>query len=308
MFAFFGCSKQNTPQINVSITDGRCISKLSVNKGDTVESVLEQAELKINKNDDIKPSLDSKLEKDTKIKINRSVTVKLVYEGEKEYTMKGKKVGDIIKKAGLDKEPHLYVNYENDVFLSDVEGDIVAYKKNQVTVVADGNTKTYLTAKKTVREVLEECKIKLGKNDRVSADLDAKIEEGTKIVVNRVKIETVEVTESIPYSTRTEKTSSMYVGQTKVKTNGVNGQKIVTYKITYVDGVIESKVAVGSKVVKDAVAKVVLSGTKAKPVPTTKAKPSKHIVSKVAEYDCDGSGHGYYTIRWSDGSVTYQDF
>ncbi len=32
------------------------------------------------------------------------------------------------------------------------------------------------------------------------------------------------------------------------------------------------------------------------------------IVSKEAVYDCDGSGHGYYIITHSDGSVTYEDF
>ncbi|MCD7716460.1 MAG: SH3 domain-containing protein [Lachnospiraceae bacterium] len=32
------------------------------------------------------------------------------------------------------------------------------------------------------------------------------------------------------------------------------------------------------------------------------------VVSKEAVYDCDGSGHGYYIITHSDGSVTYEDF
>lgn len=32
------------------------------------------------------------------------------------------------------------------------------------------------------------------------------------------------------------------------------------------------------------------------------------IVSKEKIYDCDGSGHGYYVIKWSDGTVEYKDF
>ncbi len=34
----------------------------------------------------------------------------------------------------------------------------------------------------------------------------------------------------------------------------------------------------------------------------------RKIVSKEKIYDCDGSGHGYYSITWSDGSVEYEDF
>lgn len=32
------------------------------------------------------------------------------------------------------------------------------------------------------------------------------------------------------------------------------------------------------------------------------------IVSKEKVYDCDGSGHGYYLIKWSDGTEEYEDF
>lgn len=32
------------------------------------------------------------------------------------------------------------------------------------------------------------------------------------------------------------------------------------------------------------------------------------IISKEKIYDCDGSGHGYYIIKWSDGREEYEDF
>ncbi|MCD7736779.1 MAG: hypothetical protein LUI07_07455, partial [Lachnospiraceae bacterium] len=35
---------------------------------------------------------------------------------------------------------------------------------------------------------------------------------------------------------------------------------------------------------------------------------SKTEVSREAVYDCDGSGHGYYVVTYSDGSVEYIDF
>lgn len=39
------------------------------------------------------------------------------------------------------------------------------------------------------------------------------------------------------------------------------------------------------------------------------AQPTqKTEVSRQAYDDCDGSGHGYYEITWSDGSVTYENY
>ena len=36
--------------------------------------------------------------------------------------------------------------------------------------------------------------------------------------------------------------------------------------------------------------------------------PKRKIVSREKIYDCDGSGRGYYIIKWSDGEVEYKDF
>ena len=39
------------------------------------------------------------------------------------------------------------------------------------------------------------------------------------------------------------------------------------------------------------------------------SKPrGKTVVSRQKVDDCDGSGHGFYIITYSDGSVEYQDY
>ena len=50
--------------------------------------------------------------------------------------------------------------------------------------------------------------------------------------------------------------------------------------------------------------------TTAAPKQTTAAatKAAKSVVSKTPFYDCDGSGHGYYEIVYSDGSKGYEEF
>ena len=71
-----------------------------------------------------------------------------------------------------------------------------------------------------------------------------------------------------------------------------------TYEITYVDGKEDHRKAVSEKMLKEPVSQVVTKGTKQR----------RRIVSKQKVEDCDGSGHGYYIITWSDGKVEYQDY
>jgi uncharacterized protein YabE (DUF348 family) len=95
-------------------------------------------------------------------------------------------------------------------------------------------------------------------------------------------------------------------GQEQVTRKGENGEKEVSYKVTYVDGVEESREVTGETVTKEPVNKVIQVGTKEEPAPVS--PPERTVVSKKAFYDCNGSGHGYYVITYSDGSAEYEEF
>ena len=73
--------------------------------------------------------------------------------------------------------------------------------------------------------------------------------------------------------------------------SGENGEKEVTYRVTYVDGKEESREEISSKVVKEPVDRIVRSGTRAE----------KTIVRKWKEVDCDGTIIWHY--EYSDGST-----
>lgn len=117
-------------------------------------------------------------------------------------------------------------------------------------------------------------------------------------------------TEEIAFSVETQKSSSMYVGSSKVTREGVNGSKEVTYQITYVDGKEESRKKVKEKVIKEPVSKIVTEGTKEKSQQSSQKSSGsgKHIVSKRKVPDCDGSGHGYWEIKYSDGTVVTKNY
>src|SRR5699024_10534556 len=62
-----------------------------------------------------------------------------------------------------------------------------------------------------------------------------------------------------------KKDSSLYVGQTKTLKAGSDGARVNVYKVTKVDGKVESKKYLGGKVTQAPVAGLVAVGTKARP-------------------------------------------
>ena len=154
----------------------------------------------------------------------------------------------------------------------------------------------------------------MGKDDRVTPAVGEAVTDGMEIVVNRVTTETVVETEEIGYETAYEDDSSLPKGEERVSRDGENGQKEVSYQVTYVDGAEEAREATGETVTKEPVNKVVKVGTKeeapAAPAEAAPAEaaPERSVVSKKAYYNCSDNSHGYYEITYSDGSVEYQEF
>ncbi|UAC48133.1 M23 family metallopeptidase [Bacillus aquiflavi] len=71
--------------------------------------------------------------------------------------------------------------------------------------------------------------------------------------------------EAIPFQTEVIEDSSMYTGDTKVKQQGQEGIRAVTYTITQQNGEIVNKEITKEKVIKDAVNHITIKGTKSVP-------------------------------------------
>lgn len=99
--------------------------------------------------------------------------------------------------------------------------------------------------------------------------------------VKTVKTETY--TEAVGYSVKRENNNTIYTGTTKVKTEGVKGERKVTAEITYIDGQRVGKKVVDTQIIKKPIDKVIYVGTK------------KRASSS-------GSGNGYVGGNFSQGS------
>lgn len=293
----YGCSN-NVMEVN--IYDCQTRTRLIAKEGQTVQELLEEAEISVESQDIVTPQLDSKITADqAKIQIKRHANVTVVtQDSETAVDLTGGKVKDALKAAGVTLVENDYVNHSQEAYLTDGMRVSVVHRM-EVSLVADGKTKKCLTQAHTVQEFLEEQRIILGESDRVIPKISGELSNGGKVVVKRVEIREIVVEEPIEFETNITYSNSLFAGTSQITKEGVNGEKRVTYQVTYVDGREESRRAVKEEILKEAVTQEVVQGSKPK---------GKTVVSKERVDDCDGSGHGFYIITYSDGSVEYQDF
>lgn len=98
--------------------------------------------------------------------------------------------------------------------------------------------------------------------------------------VQAVASKTYSVTEKSPV--KYEDNNTIYVGETKTKTQGVDGISVVSANVTYTNGVEVSRDVVATEKVRDVTDTVVYKGTKAKPAPVASVKVTG--TKKVAGY------------------------
>ena len=134
-----------------------------------------------------------------------------------------------------------------------------------VVVRVDGKNLTGTSTGATVGDVLTELGVRQDSDDRVKPGLTTAVTDGLKIAVQRVTASQVKATQVVPAPVTRKSDSTLYKGQPKTLKAGSDGAKIVTYKITKVDGKVESKKAIGSTVTEQPVARVLAVGTKSRP-------------------------------------------
>lgn len=321
MFCMTGCGTD----VKVKINDSGVTTKADANTDMTVKEILEKAGISLGDKDETEPKVDEKLGEATEITVKRyaKVTVK---NGKDEKTVElvGGTVEDAVKKAGFKLDGSVACDVDKSSYLKD-KMVINLTNSIEVSLTADGKTIKCKTLADTVKAFLDEQKITLGKDDEVSPKLEDKITAGMKITVKRVEFKEKKVKETVAFDTEEQQSSSLNSGETQVTQEGINGEKEVTYKVKYVDGKETSKEKVSEKVTKEPVKKIVTVGTAAQssaaetpqqpqqsqndnPQSSQAQQGGKTVVSKQAVYDCDGSGHGYYEITYSDGSKEYEEF
>lgn len=142
---------------------------------------------------------------------------------------------------------------------SDVEINI----QNWVNIEIDlrGQTITKDVPAGTVGDALAYLNIKTTKNDKISVAENLKVTDGMKIEITETKTKTVKKTEVVDYKTVEKNSSTLYIGETSVETEGVEGERTIVIKETYVNGKKTKTEQVSNEITTKPVDKVVLVGT-----------------------------------------------
>ena len=140
------------------------------------------------------------------------------------------------------------------------------YKAHEVTIVDGDTTTVRKTTYKKVEDILKELNITLGEKDEVTPGLKSEVATVDTIKIARTGKTTETKKEVIKFETKEEKDDSKYVDEKVTKVEGKNGEKEVTYNVVRENGKEVSREVASEKVIKEATAKVVVVGTKQRPV------------------------------------------
>jgi hypothetical protein len=120
-----------------------------------------------------------------------------------------------------------------------------------------------------VQQALQQAGITLGNLDRVEPPSYTLLSDGASVRVVRVREEFVVEEEVIPFERQVLQSESLPEDQRILVQNGVNGQREITYRLLYEDGIEVSKVAVKAVIVKEPIPEIIMVGIRAPFMPVT---------------------------------------
>ena len=170
--------------------------------------------------------------------INRAFAVEVIADGEKiaeVYTVDST-VETLLNDFGVEISKYDLVTPARDEIVKQGE-KIEITRAYDVNIAADGKIITVGCYNNTVAELLERAEIIIDKDDMVSEELDSVITESCDIKVSRVEIVEEHEDKIIPYQTTKITSNILVIGQSEVRTKGVDGKIRTTTTTTYIDGV-----------------------------------------------------------------------
>lgn len=246
--------------VSVDVVDGENTVSVSV-KSTAPEDVLKAAGIDLKANDEVILTDYNEANGGT-IVINRAKIVRIEDNDLIGYYVGyGETLNDMLEKNDI-------TLVEGDVI--DTSGETPIYdgmlvnidRAFGVGIEFDGEAVTLSLTGGTVADALAAAGITVGEDDIVTPSLDTELSDYTHIEIKRVTYKTVTETEKIEYETKRVESSKLYVGEKKVTTKGVNGEKIYTYSEKYVDGVCVDRVLEKEETVKEPVNEIITVGTK----------------------------------------------
>ena len=171
---------------------------------------------------------------------------------------------DAVRAAGIELTARDNLDCRADAPLTEGMRIRILYG-HTVTITADGATAAYDVQGDTVGEAVHSAGITLGPDDETFPSADTPLTDGMSITVGRVVYQERSVeNEVVPYQTVEQSSSSLYVGESRIETEGKNGMRNVVYRDKIVNGEIVESAVVSEEILEAPVDEVKLVGTRKK--------------------------------------------
>lgn len=232
----------------------------SVTLNNDVSTILEKTGIKVS-HDDIVEKFENP-DGSLKLNIKRALNIS-VRDDIKQVSIKtaSDNVSSAISEAGFKLGEYDITNFDlNSNIKKDMK--IVIIRRAKVYISVDGEEKEYLIPQCSVENALNYAGISLGKDDIINFDLNSKLHNDMKIVINRIKYENGTRLESIPRKTIIKKSSILDLGVKQTTEEGKDGKKEVHVRYTLKDNEIVNSEVINSKIIEEPVDRIVLEGTK----------------------------------------------
>jgi uncharacterized protein YabE (DUF348 family) len=295
-FAYLALSR-NTMTISI---DGQA-SEISTD-GETVAEVLEAEGIEIGRHDVVAPDLDTSVDDGARIAVLFGRPLDVNLDGEKSrHWVTATDVTTALDQIGLRVNgADLSVSRSATISRTGIDLRIVTPKTVTFAVAGAKPVKKKVAAL-TVAQALKMRKVKVDKDDMVQPRLGARLDDGDRITVTRVKVLDRKIGEPIAHGTETTSDDSMFEGEEEVVREGRNGSRDVTYRFRYENGKLVARRVISVSNVVDPVSALVKVGTKeeAPEVATANFASGGTVWDSLAACESGGNwaintGNGYY--------------
>lgn len=242
----------------VTITDGEQTVKINTMNPDTQE-ILEMSGVTLGKNDKLVRTEDDG--HNINISILRAFNVDVVDgNNTKTLTFNEGTVADALKAAGMTLSENDAVSFSSNTELEpDMEIRIARWYEINLDVRGKKMTKEVPAG--TVAEALDFLNITLSENDVLNVDKNKNVSDGFDIVIQTVTYKEITSEEKVEFNTIYKNSDQLYVGETQIETEGVEGVRTIVTRQKYVNGELDSEEKISDKVTKQPVDEVILNGT-----------------------------------------------
>ncbi|MEG2353768.1 MAG: 3D domain-containing protein [Clostridium sp.] len=195
---------------------------------------------------------------------------------------------EVLDAKGIEvgKKDKISVNLDSEI----KDGDVIDIKRAvKVKVLVDNEEIEVLTAEDNIDQVLQVEGIIMDELDKIEPGLEEEIIAGLSVKITRVKQDVIDEIHEVAFEKEYNKTDELEQGTEEVVQEGKYGERLISSRITYEDGMEVSREVINDEIKKEPVKQLIALGTLGVYRPSRGSSQTKFNYSKVL--DCEATAY-----------------